>query len=171
MFCDLFSAASKAQKLPPAQNSKLLRCDFPENLATIEEAIKRLDTPVIGKPDIELHMHVLIGSNTGTSPTTAFPDELTDVVTQLRKTLNFRNYELATSIVQCLKETKRNLESQGTATTAQQLTATGSTSLPYRYNIDGMSLATSADGMQRIQIRGFSFSARAGRPCAGAYRT
>jgi len=39
--------------------------DFPENLATIEEAIKRLDTPAAPRPNIELHMHALIASNTG----------------------------------------------------------------------------------------------------------
>jgi type II secretory pathway component GspD/PulD (secretin) len=39
--------------------------DFPENLATIEEALKRLDTPAAPRPNIELRMHVLIASNTG----------------------------------------------------------------------------------------------------------
>src|SRR3954462_6733337 len=37
--------------------------DFPENLVTIEEAIKRLDTPASARPDIELHIHALIASN------------------------------------------------------------------------------------------------------------
>jgi len=39
--------------------------DFPENLATIEEALKRLDVPGAPRPNIELHMHVLLASNTG----------------------------------------------------------------------------------------------------------
>src|SRR5689334_3323667 len=38
--------------------------DFPENLTTIEEALKRLDTPAAPRPNIELHMHVLVASNT-----------------------------------------------------------------------------------------------------------
>src|SRR5919106_4281558 len=36
--------------------------DFPENIATMEEAIKRLDQPAPATPDIELKISVLIGS-------------------------------------------------------------------------------------------------------------
>src|SRR5688572_26752615 len=36
--------------------------DFPENIATMEEALKRLDTPGPQRPNIELHMHVLVAS-------------------------------------------------------------------------------------------------------------
>ena len=73
--------------------------DFPENIVTMEEAIKRLDTPATPRPNVELHMHVLIASNAGGS-TADMPAELKDVLTQLRGTLNYRNYELAASIVQ-----------------------------------------------------------------------
>src|SRR6185295_201352 len=41
--------------------------DFPENLATIEEALKRLDVPTAARPNIELHMHILVASNTGSA--------------------------------------------------------------------------------------------------------
>ncbi|MDQ3755176.1 MAG: hypothetical protein M3371_10650, partial [Acidobacteriota bacterium] len=37
--------------------------DFPENIASIEDALKRLDTPEAPRPDIELRMHVLLASN------------------------------------------------------------------------------------------------------------
>jgi len=37
--------------------------DFPENIAAVEEAIKRLDKPEAARPDIELKMHVLLASN------------------------------------------------------------------------------------------------------------
>jgi type II secretory pathway component GspD/PulD (secretin) len=75
--------------------------DFPENLVTIEEAIKRLDTPAAPRPTIELHMHVLVASNASRNAggtTAQVPAELRDVLTQLRETLSYRNYELATSI-------------------------------------------------------------------------
>src|SRR3954471_12217693 len=61
--------------------------DFPENLVTIEEAIKRLDTPASARPDIELHIHALIASNAG-SVGAAPPAEIRDVLEQLRGTLN-----------------------------------------------------------------------------------
>src|SRR5256885_8470449 len=38
--------------------------DFPENIAAIEEALKRLDTPEASHPEVELRVHVLIASNT-----------------------------------------------------------------------------------------------------------
>src|SRR5690349_4979268 len=62
--------------------------DFPENLSSIEEAIKRLDTPAAARPDIELHIHALIASNAG-SVGAAPPAELRDVLEQLRGTLNY----------------------------------------------------------------------------------
>ena len=37
--------------------------DFPENTASIEEALKRLDTPQPAQPDVELRMNVLVASN------------------------------------------------------------------------------------------------------------
>jgi len=49
--------------------------DFPENVATIEEALKRLDVPSPSRPNIELHMHVLIASN-ASGPTKEVPAEL-----------------------------------------------------------------------------------------------
>jgi hypothetical protein len=94
--------------------------DFPENIATIEEAIKRLDTPKPPKPEpkpepindppnIELHLHVLLAHNVdppvaaASDPkvkSTAYPAEIDDVLKQLRATINYKNYHLLTSIVQ-----------------------------------------------------------------------
>src|SRR5919206_3383376 len=77
--------------------------DFPENLAAIEDALKRLDTPEAPHPEIELHIHVLIAGNTELGASEV-PAELKDVVGQLRSTLNFKNYYLLTSIIQRAKE-------------------------------------------------------------------
>jgi hypothetical protein len=88
--------------------------DFPENLLTIEEAIKRLDTPASPRPSIELHMYALIASNSGGAGA-APPAELRDVLEQLRGTLNYKNYELAATVVQRLTETPRALTGNGTA--------------------------------------------------------
>lgn len=83
--------------------------DYPENLATIEEAIKRLDVPRPNRPvepDIELHIHVLLASQEamGTAP---YPKELEAVVKQLQTTLNYQHYSLLTSIVQRTKGTSQ----------------------------------------------------------------
>src|SRR5689334_598977 len=55
--------------------------DFPENIAAIEEALKRLDTPQPAQPDVELRMHVLIATN-GEAAGNPIPNDLSDVVKQ-----------------------------------------------------------------------------------------
>ena len=107
--------------------------DFPENLASIEEALKRLDTPAAPRPNIELHMHVLVASNTTGTTAQEVPAELRDVLTQLRDTLSYRNYELATSVVQRLTETPRGLGGKGMAEISRSPTSAGSVNLPYGY--------------------------------------
>ena len=130
--------------------------DFPENLATIEEALKRLDAPTAPRPNIELHMHVLIASNAG-STTTDAPAELKDVLTQLRGTLNYRNYELAASIVQRLTETPRGLQGSGIAELPSTNPGTPNPSMPYEYYINHVTLVPNATGAASVQIAEFTF--------------
>jgi hypothetical protein len=75
--------------------------DFPENLALIEEALKRLDVPAAAQKatDVELTLHVLFASK-GPVPDGELPSELQDVVKQLKATLAYRGYALAASFVQ-----------------------------------------------------------------------
>jgi len=133
--------------------------DFPENLATIEEAINRLDTPAAPRANIELHMHILVASNTG-GTTQQLPDELKDVITQLRGTLSYRNYEIAASVVQRLTETPRGLHGSGTAEIANVQPAPPTMALPYDYNINSVSVAQSPTGAVAIQIGEFNFQTR-----------
>src|SRR5712691_139760 len=79
--------------------------DFPENIAAIDEAIKRLDTPEVTRPDIELRMHVLLASNKE-GASNQYPADLKDVIGELQKTLNFKEYTLLTSIVQRTRESR-----------------------------------------------------------------
>lgn len=133
--------------------------DFPENIATVEEALKRLDVPGAPRSNIELHMHVLIASNTGGTATEA-PADLKDVLTQLRGTLNYRNYELAASIVQRLTETQRPLHGVGVAELPSTIPGTPSSSMPYDFYITGVSLVQNATGAASVQIPDFTFVAR-----------
>src|SRR5215467_12410816 len=52
--------------------------DFPENIATIEAALKRLDVPEAARKDVELHIWVLVASNGEAAG--RFPDELKEAV-------------------------------------------------------------------------------------------
>lgn len=129
--------------------------DFPENLVTIEEAIKRLDAPAAPRPNIELHMHIIVASNTG-GTTAEVPAELKDVLTQLRATLNYQHYELATSVIQRLTETQRGLRGKGTAEISGALPTAPNTPLPYEYMINSVSLVQNPTGAPTVQIGQFS---------------
>jgi type II/III secretion system protein len=82
--------------------------DFPENIAAIEEAIKRLDVTPPAKPpqpaferppNLEMRLFLLIASNKE-GASNQYPDEIKDVLKQLQSTLNYKNYYLLTPIVQ-----------------------------------------------------------------------
>src|SRR2546423_5613489 len=69
--------------------------DFPENIAAMEEAIKRLDHAAPQVPDIEFKISVLIGSKTPLNAASV-PDDLAPVVKQLQSTLRYAHYGLMT---------------------------------------------------------------------------
>lgn len=75
--------------------------DFPENLAAIEEALKRLDVPSATQQtlDVELTLQVLFASK-GPVPEAGLPADLQEVVKQLKNTLTYRGYILAASFTQ-----------------------------------------------------------------------
>src|ERR671938_1651345 len=60
----LLTSGFKGAQASADRNFKTITVrDFPENIAAIEDALKRLDTPEAPRPEIELRMHVLIASN------------------------------------------------------------------------------------------------------------
>jgi type II/III secretion system protein len=132
--------------------------DFPENIATIDEALKRLDTPGAPHPNIELHMHVLLASNAG-SGSVDVPAELKDVLAELRGTLNYKTYELAASVVQRLTETSQALQGNGTAEVPSGSSGVPNLTLPYEYYLRSVSLVQNATGGPSVQIADFSFNA------------
>ena len=73
--------------------------DFPENVATIEEAIGRLDKATPAAPDIELKISLLIGSKMQL-PGPAVPEDLAPVVKQLQTTLRYSHYGLLAANIQ-----------------------------------------------------------------------
>jgi type II secretory pathway component GspD/PulD (secretin) len=130
--------------------------DFPENLVTIEEAIKRLDTPAAPPSSVQMHMHVLVASNrSGPTPAEEIPAELKDVITELRGTFTYRNYELVTSVLQRLTQTNHALTGNGLAQIPGE---SGATKAQYEYYVNQLSFVPSASGAQGIQIQDFTFT-------------
>jgi hypothetical protein len=133
--------------------------DFPENIAAIEDALKRLDTPEVARPDIELRIHVLIASN-GESGLSPLPADLKNVVTQLQSTLTYKNYYLLTSIVQRAKDSRGShvgfLHGGGEA----QESVAGGEKQDFRYNFsaNSLDLTTAGAGGVSVQLGNFTFN-------------
>lgn len=155
----LLSGFKGAMLVPNGEFKTLTVRDFPENIATIEEAIKRLDTPNASRPNIELHMFLLVASNTS-GATEQLPAELKDVITQLAGTLTYKNYELAASVVQRLTETPRGLHGSGTAEISTPASPPTMNAVPYDYSINSVSIVQNPAGGSTIQIGEFSFGTR-----------
>jgi hypothetical protein len=136
--------------------------DYPENLATIDDAIKRLDTPVPPAPGIEFHVHILIATNAAASGEPAqFPSELNDVVKQLQTTLNYRNYSLMTSAVLRTKEGATGISNKGVADF--RLTTEGAarnSPIFYEYSARQIKIDKAGPSASSIQIGNFGFGMR-----------
>ena len=139
--------------------------DFPENIATIEEAIRRLDVPPTPRPvdpDIELTMHILIASDDG-SYSENFPPSLRPVVSQLKNTLDYSRYKLLTPIVQRTRVNQSNSTLyQGSSSANYWISGPYNTStvhhqLLYQYGYQEISLEAAGSGPASVLIRNFRF--------------
>src|SRR5205085_10396693 len=156
----LISSGFKGAQASADSNFKTITVrDFPENIAAIEDALKRLDTPEAPRPEIELHVHVLIAGNTEIGASEV-PAELKDVVGQLRATLNFKNYYLLTSIIQRAKEraglNPSIIQGDGVAS----LTLPGEAAprdFHYVFGATALTLGTNAAGAMTVQLGAFNF--------------
>ncbi len=147
--------------------------DFPENIAAIEEAIKRLDVPLPAQPDraapnldpnIELVLHVLIASNVE-GATNHHPEELNEVLKQLQSKLTYKNYYLLTTIVQRTKigQNAGNIQGEGLATAGAQLFGRSEVGTQYVYSINQISPESRTAGAP-MAMRNFSFQIKGASP-------
>jgi hypothetical protein len=131
--------------------------DFPENLAAIEEAIKRLDKPVAKTADIEMKISVLIGSKSPVGGP-AVPEELQPVVKQLQSTLTYTHYGLMTTTVQRTKP-GAGIEGSGVAEpTLLGMTAVQERPIFYSYKARSIALGSSSEAS--LSMDNFEFSMR-----------
>jgi hypothetical protein len=133
--------------------------DFPENIATIEEALKRLDTPAPPTPGLEFHVHILIATNGAATSSSQFPPEVSDVVKQLQTTLSYKNYSLMTSAVLRAKEGAAGISNKGVAD-FKLITEGAARNSPifYEYYARQIKIDGTASNQPAIQIGAFSFS-------------
>lgn len=135
--------------------------DFPENIAVIEEAIKRLDVaepPQPARPNIEFHVHLLIASNSAAAPA-QLPSELTDVVRQLQSTLNYKSYTLMSS--QVVRYGGRLAQVSNKGVSELKLSAdTPASKNPifYDYELVNINLEETANSSPKVQVGAFNFT-------------
>jgi len=132
--------------------------DFPENIASIEEAIKRLDTPQAPRPDIEFSVHVLIASN-ASGNREDYPAELADVVTQLKSALKYKSYTLMTSGIHRAKEGGEVSNSGVAESSLFSSVPTPPNPIFYNYSLDSITIDTTS-GAPTVQIARFRFNMR-----------
>lgn len=130
--------------------------DFPENIAVIEEAIRRLDTPEAPRPAIEFRVHILVASNEETAG--RYPAELSDVVKQLQSTLGMKSVTLMGSQVVRGREGNWDTWNKGVADFKfPGDTQASKNPVFYNYNIRQVTL-DSAAGQPRVQVGEFAMN-------------
>jgi len=133
--------------------------DFPENIAAIEEALKRLDVPEKAPVSLEFQLH-LIAASMAPSEKAALPKNLEPVVEQLKSTLKFTNYRYVSSALNRVSD-RGKIESSGVTgslfPTPAGVTNTPDTPSFYQYTLSRVSLTQDATAKESIQIDLFKF--------------
>ncbi len=134
--------------------------DFPENIAAIEEAIKRLDTPQAPRPDIEFRIQVLIASNTAAQGE-EYTSDLNDVVKQMQSTLKYKNYSLMFTSTHRTKEGGQGVSNNGVVESKLfNISVPAGNQIFYTYNISHIRLDSSTSAGTTVQIGNLQFSLR-----------
>ncbi len=133
--------------------------DFPENLATIEAAINRLDVPAAVSTDAEMRVWVVIGSKSPINGAQSLPEDLEPVIKELRSTLRYSNYALMAATV---NRVARGIMVEGSGVAEPE--ALGMTAKPeqpilYTYRLRSPEIMAST-GRQALSADSFAFSMR-----------
>lgn len=128
--------------------------DFPENISIIEEAIRRLDTPLPAQLPVEFRVSLLVASNEE-GGVNRYPSELNEVVKQLQSSLGYKNFSLMGSQVVRSNEGRIDTYNKGVAD-LRLASDTPASKNPvfYNYNIRNVSIDTRG-GQARVQIDEF----------------
>jgi hypothetical protein len=135
--------------------------DFPENIAAIEAALKRLDVAEAVRADVELRLWVLVASG-GEAAAGRFPEDLKEVVAALKSTLAYKNYALAGTFVQRVRDGARGIRGEGVTDIAEPIDGKGvkgpMTHMQLEFAINALALDSAAGGPASVKLDGFSFS-------------
>jgi hypothetical protein len=164
----LLGSGFKGARMEPSLELKTITVrDFPENIASIEEAIKVLDKPEPPQPTIELRLHMLVASDADVAAGGMTPD-LEPVVRQLRSTLRYKGYTLVATVLHRVQSGAFGVLSQG----AEDFD--GPSSIPndprdtetYSFGADNVALAPDAPSEIRVRKVEFRLNAPNSTPIA-----
>ena len=156
----LLSGTGPSRINPNQQLNTITVRDYPENLAAIEEALKRLDVPetrppAIAAPSIEFQLHLIAASQTSMEKAT-MPPGLDAVVTQLKATLKYTNYRYLTTLSSRVRD-GGTIEASGAIDTPFQLPNLSTRSSSYNYAVLNVGIVDDASG-RAFQTRQFRFT-------------
>jgi hypothetical protein len=129
--------------------------DFPENVAAIEAALKRLDVAEALRSDVELRLWVLVASR-GAAAGAQLPQDLAEAVGALKSTLTYRNYALAGTFVQRVRDGARGVHGEGVTDIAQAADGKSARQMQLEYQINGLSIEPEGKGPATIKLDGFN---------------
>ena len=135
--------------------------DFPENLAAIEEAIKRLDVPQNVKPkaNLEVQLSLIAASRTGAATSGEVPTQIAGVLETLRNTMKYKNYRYITTFINRAND-GGNVHSSGAADAFFQVNETKGRQTFYDYTLVDLRTVKTESSEQIIQVRDFRFTTR-----------
>ena len=131
--------------------------DFPENIATIEAALKRLDVAEAARPDVELRLWVLVAGNSEATGG-RLPEDLKEVVATLKSTLTYRSYVLAGTFVQRVRDGARGIHGEGVTDLWEAADGKSAKSMQLEYQINYLALEPAASGTASLKLDGFGLS-------------
>ncbi len=142
-------------RIDPNNNLKTITVrDFPENIAAIEGALKRLDLPDAAPVSIQTQIYLIAASDEVGDPGT-FPKEIDPVLAQLKSTLKYKNYRFVNTFINRVND-GGSFESSGTGYN----TAGSNTPTIIQCKMGQVRIASDNTGKEAIRIGKFSFSAR-----------
>lgn len=133
--------------------------DFPENIASIEAALKRLDVAEAARPDVELRLWVLVaGNGDAAGAKLPLPDDLKEVVATLKSTLTYRSYTLAGTFVQRVRDGARGIHGEGVTDLWEAANGKSGKSMQLEYQIGSLALEGASAGPALVRLDGFSLT-------------
>ena len=144
-------------RIDPNNNLKTITVrDFPENIAAIEGALKRLDLPDAAPVSIQTQIY-LIAASDEVGDSVAFPKEIEAVVTQLKATLKYKNYRYLNTFINRVND-GGSIETSGTG----DIKTNSSSNVPtiMQCKMSQVRLATDNTGREAIRISKFNLGVR-----------